>query len=106
MSWIALTDFVTAGPRRLLATFRYYLRYPIEARLPLVRTPALVVRGTRDALVPPSWATAAADLLPRGRLIQVPGATHVMNFHAPERLARIVRRYVGLPPARRAPGAS
>jgi pimeloyl-ACP methyl ester carboxylesterase len=96
MSWIALTDFVTAGPRRLLATFRYYLRYPIEARLPLVRTPALVVRGTRDALVPPSWATAAADLLPRGRLIQVPGAAHVMNFHAPERFARIVRRYVGL----------
>jgi pimeloyl-ACP methyl ester carboxylesterase len=45
-----------------------------------------------------AWARQAAELLPQGRLIEVAGAAHIMNFHAPERFARIVRRYVGLGP--------
>jgi 2-hydroxy-6-oxonona-2,4-dienedioate hydrolase len=99
MMWIALTDFLTAGPRRLRVTFKHYLDHPIEERLTRVAAPALVLRGAHDALVPPQWARTAAALLPRGRLVEVAGAAHVMNFHAPERFARVVRRYLGVAPA-------
>ena len=105
MSWIALSDFVRAGPRRLVVTLRHLLDHRVEERLPHVRLPALVLRGTRDPVVPRAWARWAADLLPQGRLIEVAGAAHIMNFHAPERFARIVRRYVGLGPVRPALGA-
>ena len=105
MSWIVLSDFFSAGPRRLAHTLRHLLRHPIENRLTEVGIPALVLRGTRDPVVPRAWASRAADLLPQGRLIEVAGAAHIMNFHAPERFARIVRRYVGLGPASPALGA-
>ena len=96
MGWIALSDFMRAGPHRLLLTLRHLLRHRIEERLTEVPIPALVLRGTRDPVVPRPWAQRAAHLLPQGRLIEVAGAAHVMNFHAPERFARVVRRYVGL----------
>jgi pimeloyl-ACP methyl ester carboxylesterase len=84
---------------------RHLLRHPIEERLSQVRMPALVLRGTHDPVVPRAWARRAAHLLPQGRLIEVAGAAHIMNFHAPERFARIVRRYVGLGPVSPALGA-
>lgn len=98
MSWIALSDFLSAGPPQLLLTLRHLLRHRVEDRLTQVRMPTLVLRGTRDPVVPRAWARRAADLLPQGRLIEVAGAAHIMNFHAPERFARVVRRYVGLGP--------
>jgi 2-hydroxy-6-oxonona-2,4-dienedioate hydrolase len=105
MGLIAVGDFLSAGPRRLLLTLRHLLRHPIEERLSQVRMPALVLRGTHDPVVPRAWARRAAHLLPQGRLIEVAGAAHIMNFHAPERFARIVRRYVGLGPVSPALGA-
>ena len=106
MSWIALSDFLRAGPRRLVLTLRHLLRHRVEDRLAQVHIPALVVRGMRDPVVPHAWARRAADLLPQGRLIEVAGAAHIMNFHAPQRLARIIRRYIGLPAASPKLGAS
>ena len=104
MSWIVLRDFASAGPRRLVSTLRHLLRHPMEDQLARVRVPALVLRGTRDPVVAGAWAARAAELLPRGRLIEVAGAAHITNFHAPERFARVVRRYVGS--ANRTPGPS
>jgi pimeloyl-ACP methyl ester carboxylesterase len=96
MTWIAFSDFLRAGPHRLLLTLRHLLRHPMEQQLARVRMPALVLRGTRDPVAPAPWARRAARLLPQGRLIEVAGAAHVMNFHAPERFARVVRRWLGL----------
>lgn len=89
MAPILLADYCRAGPRRALATFRVMLADRIERNLPLIHAPALVVRGRRDRIVPEAWAEQAASLLPRGRLIVVPGAGHAMNFHAPLELARV-----------------
>jgi 2-hydroxy-6-oxonona-2,4-dienedioate hydrolase len=97
---IAALDYLRAGPARVLTTFRRALAHPIEARLGDVRAPAVVVRGERDPVVPPRWAEAAARLLPRGRLLVVPGAAHAVNYSAGRRLARIVRVVAGLTAAR------
>jgi pimeloyl-ACP methyl ester carboxylesterase len=82
-------DYLTCGPRRLLVAFRHVLTDPVEDKLPHVPTTTVVVRGGRDPIVPHTWATEVAALLPRGRLVEVPGAGHALNFSAPEALARI-----------------
>ncbi|GAA2797856.1 alpha/beta hydrolase [Saccharopolyspora taberi] len=84
-------DYLDCGPRRLLATFRYLLDDPIERKLRHVRTPAVVVRGSRDPVAPRAWAQEVAAELPRGRYAEVPGAGHTLHFSAPAQLADIVR---------------
>jgi 2-hydroxy-6-oxonona-2,4-dienedioate hydrolase len=92
---IMLLDYLSAGLRRSLATFRYALEDRIEDKLPHLRVPTLVVRGERDPIVPQRWAERAARLLPEGRLVVVPGAAHTMNYAAPSELARVVRSFLG-----------
>jgi pimeloyl-ACP methyl ester carboxylesterase len=97
---IAVRDYAAAGPRRLLLTLRHTLSHRIEEQLPLITVPTLVVRGTRDAVVPHGWARRAASPVPRGRLLEVESGSDIMHFHAPDRLARVVRRFLQLPPDR------
>ncbi|WP_433271370.1 alpha/beta fold hydrolase [Actinosynnema sp. CS-041913] len=82
-------DYVDAGPRRVLGTFRHLLADPIERKLHHLRTPTVVVRGDRDPVVPRSWAREVVALLPDGRFAEVPGAGHTLNYSAPAELAGI-----------------
>ena len=88
-------DYVRAGPRRILATARHLLSDPIECKLPLVRSPAVVVRGERDPIVPRRWALEVTRLLPHGRFVEVPDAGHALNYSSPESLARIIHECLG-----------
>ncbi len=87
-------DYRDAGVRRVIATFGHALRDRIEDKLARLEVPTLVVRGARDPIVPQRWAEEAVRLLPRGRLIVVPGAAHTMCFTSPDALARVVRHFV------------
>jgi pimeloyl-ACP methyl ester carboxylesterase len=88
---IIASDYLRCGLRRYLATLHYKLADPIERKLPLVRSPAIVARGARDPIVPHEWAKEVAQLLPFGRLVEVPGAGHTLNYSAPDELAQITR---------------
>src|SRR5436190_22416974 len=83
-------DYRDAGVGRVIATFRHAVRDRIEDKLPRLDVPALVVRGTRDPIVPQRWAHEAARLLPQGRLVVVPGGAHTMTFTSPDALAAVV----------------
>jgi pimeloyl-ACP methyl ester carboxylesterase len=83
---IHVRDWIRAGPRQILGALHAAVDDRIEQKLPLVRAPALVVVGERDPLVPRPWAEQATALLPRGRLVVVPGASHAVNYSAPEAL--------------------
>jgi pimeloyl-ACP methyl ester carboxylesterase len=88
-SWSPLIrDYRDAGIRRLLGTLRGLLDDRIEAKLPQVRAPALVVRGARDPIVPQRWAEEAVRLLPDARLVVIPGAPHALNSNAMSDLGR------------------
>jgi 2-hydroxy-6-oxonona-2,4-dienedioate hydrolase len=71
-------------------TFRYALEDHIEDKLPRVRVPALVVRGSRDPIVPQRWAEEATYLLPEGRLVVISGMPHTLVYYAPRELAHVV----------------
>lgn len=90
---IATRDYLIAGPRRFVRTYRYVVEDPIEAKLARLRVPVLVVRGARDAIVGQAWAERAAALVPGGRLAVVPGAAHGLNYSHPAALAGLARAF-------------
>jgi pimeloyl-ACP methyl ester carboxylesterase len=95
---LLVRDYLVAGPLRTLQTLRYALADPVVEKLPKVAAPTLVVRGSRDPIAPPPWVEEMVRLLPRGRLVVIPGAAHVANYTAPEQLAAAVRAFLKDPP--------
>jgi pimeloyl-ACP methyl ester carboxylesterase len=90
---ILLRDVRDAGPHRVAGTLARALRDPIEYKLPLVRVPALVTRGSREPIVPAAWGLAATRLLPSGELAVVPGP-HNANYGAADHLAELVLAFL------------
>ena len=90
---ILFRDVRDAGPHRVAGTLAHALRDPIEDKLPLVRVPVLVTRGSREPIVPMAWAQAASRLLPFGELAVVPGP-HNANYGAADHLAELVLAFL------------
>jgi pimeloyl-ACP methyl ester carboxylesterase len=90
---ILVRDVRDAGPHRVVGTLTHALRDPIERKLPMVRVPALVTRGSREPIVPLAWAQAATRLLPFGELAMVPGP-HNANYGAAGHLAELVLAFL------------
>jgi 2-hydroxy-6-oxonona-2,4-dienedioate hydrolase len=76
--------------RPLLAMARSALRDRIEDRLPRITQRTVVVFGEDDGFIGRDWAEHAAGLLPRGRLIVVPGEPHAVHYTRPGLIADIV----------------
>lgn len=86
---LMIQDYRDAGFQRAFDVFRHMLTDHIEEKLPRIQAPALVVRGSRDPIVPQRWAEEVASLLPHGRLVVIPGAAHTINYSAPLELSRV-----------------
>ncbi|HEV7664459.1 MAG TPA: alpha/beta hydrolase [Chloroflexota bacterium] len=91
---VAIRDVLDMGPLRSYQTLRHMMRHHIESTLPLVAAPTLVVRGSRDSTVTREWAEQVVSLLPRGRLAEIPGAPHTINYNSPERTVALVNAFV------------
>jgi 2-hydroxy-6-oxonona-2,4-dienedioate hydrolase len=94
MAQISRQDYRKAGLRRAWKTLRLALGDRIEDKLPKIEVPTLVLVGSDDPLVPLAWAERAANLLPLGRLVVVPGVTHTMNYVAPDVFVRAIRPFL------------
>lgn len=91
--YICWRDYLDCGLGQVARSFRASLADHIEGNLPHIQAPALVVRGSRDPIVPQRWAEEATRLLPNGRLVVVPGAYHTVNFSSPLELVRVMRPF-------------
>ena len=87
---LAARDNAAAGIRPLLATARLALADRIEDRLPLIEQTTVVVWGEKDGFLSQAWVERVATLLPRGRLVAVPGESHAVHYTCPELIAEIV----------------
>ncbi len=91
---IIARDYRDCGVRRLVRTFRYAIDDRIEDKLPSMHLPTLVVRGSRDPIVPQAWAEEVTRRLPHGRLVIIPGFGHTLNYAAPDELVRVVHPFL------------
>lgn len=72
-------------PEAALAQVMAGLSFDVEARLPEINAPVLVIAGERDAVVPPRNAELLAAALPHATLHIIPGAGHLVNVEAADR---------------------
>jgi pimeloyl-ACP methyl ester carboxylesterase len=86
-------DLIDAGPWRAARSLKMALQDPVESKLPEVEAPALVIRGSRDQLVPSNWVERVAELIPEAELTSIRGG-HVPGPRAAARLASLIERFV------------
>lgn len=91
---VVLLDTFQMGLPRFVQTFRYALHDRIEEHLPQMHIPTLVVRGSRDTVIPQRWANEVTQLLSDGRLIVIEGAAHDTNYNSPQQLAQAVHQFL------------
>ncbi|MFF2849762.1 alpha/beta fold hydrolase [Streptomyces sp. NPDC058001] len=61
--------------------------------LPSFRYPALVVWASGDRVMPPEHGRRLAELLPHGRLVEVPDSYTLVPLDQPTELARLIREF-------------
>jgi pimeloyl-ACP methyl ester carboxylesterase len=99
LTWVR--DLLRAGPRRAWATLGVALDDAIEARLPEITAPVLVMRGRRDPLASHAWASEAARLA-GAPLVEVAHAAHGAHYDDPDAVARAILEWLRLDPPRAA----
>jgi hypothetical protein len=87
-------EYASAGIPRMVQQLRRTVDDPIEARLPKVQAPALVVRGQHDQTLSQPWAEEFTRLLPDGRLVVVEGAAHNVHYSAAHVTARLMHSFL------------
>lgn len=93
---VSIKDYRAAGLRRAWETMKLALTDKIEAKLPHIQAPTLVVRGAKDPVVPQRWAEEVTRLLPKGQLIVIPGCPHTINYSAPLEFVRVMKPFLQL----------
>jgi pimeloyl-ACP methyl ester carboxylesterase len=63
-------------------------------RLPSFDRPALVVWASEDRVMPPEHGRQLAELLPHGRLVEIPDSYTLIPLDQPARLAQSIREFV------------
>jgi len=83
-AWLSLPADVR---RRFLAGMQ---AMDYRAGLAGLKVPTTVVVGSRDLLTPPRLGRALAAAIPGARLVEVPGAGHMLPFEEPDLLADLI----------------
>jgi pimeloyl-ACP methyl ester carboxylesterase len=89
----------TAATARALLALSYQL--DVTDLLGAVRAPTLVVHRTGDRAAPVAQASALAEGIDGAQLVLLPGRSHIPYAGDRTELVRVVRRFLGLPVARR-----
>jgi len=64
-------------------------------RLGEIRSPALVITGSEDVIVPPVNSRIISELIPGSELVVIPGAGHGLMYQEPDRFCDSVLEFLG-----------
>lgn len=84
---IQAVEYFRTGPIRTYREFRSGQRFDLRAALADVDAPVVLVRGSRDTIVPRRWLDELARHQPRARVVEVEGAPHCANYTSPAVIA-------------------
>lgn len=106
-NWAVLKDYLRTGPRWYLRTVPFMLSYRTEDSVRQLQVPLLVVRGARDPIATRRWSQQLCQAAPDARLVEVPGAAHVvMHTHPDDVAALLLTQGRGSRAAASGPGAA
>jgi pimeloyl-ACP methyl ester carboxylesterase len=91
---IVFGDYLRCGPRRYLVELGAMMAYPTEQRIGSVQAPVLVIRGAHDPIARSPWCRLLTDRARDGRLVEIPGAPHVVQESAPRRVLDAISSFV------------
>ncbi len=74
----------------LRAQWAALMSYDSWERLPLITSPALILQGDSDPLVPPENADVLGVRIPDARVVHIPGAAHGVAFEAADRVNELL----------------
>ncbi|MFL5799769.1 MAG: alpha/beta fold hydrolase [Actinomycetota bacterium] len=87
-------DMAASVPPAVRAdTFRAMTGFDLRPRLREVRTPSLLMIGTRDRLVSAAEVRTLGPLIPGARIEEFPGAGHALFLEQHERFTALVRQF-------------
>jgi pimeloyl-ACP methyl ester carboxylesterase len=66
----------------------------VTERLRTFDRPALVVWATEDRMMPPDHGRRLAELLPKGRLVEIPDSYTLVPQDQPAELTRVLREFL------------
>jgi len=58
------------------------------------RLPSLVVRGSTDPIATRRWVNEMVALLPSGRMAEIEGTGHAVNYSAPEKFVVLIESFL------------
>ena len=71
-----------------------HLMLDVAAHLPSFERPALVVWASQDRVMPSEHGGRLAELLPRGRLVEIPDSYTLIPLDQPTRLAEAIQQLI------------
>ena len=80
---VALADYARRGPLHILRAARSMMGHPMIERLAEVSMPVVIVRGSLDPICGQRWAESLAGAPADGRLVNVHGAAHAVEWSHP-----------------------
>jgi 2-hydroxy-6-oxonona-2,4-dienedioate hydrolase len=88
-----LKDYWRIGSR-FLPELRHMLAYPIEAKLPEIGVPVMLIRGEHDFIAPQAWLDEAARLLRSSSRVTIPYWGHAVQFSGAEQVTGAMRCFL------------
>jgi 3-oxoadipate enol-lactonase len=90
-----LARFAAQDAQAYALSINGILEADASADLAKVRSPALVVAGAHDVLLPPEQARAVHALLPGARFVLMDDAAHFAPYQKPQQFAALVQAFLG-----------
>lgn len=87
-------DALAASPGIYLAFSRAVTRWNVEAELPSLKIPIILVWGRKDRIMPPSIGHRYLRLIPQCEMLLVPDAGHSPHLERPNAFASVVNLFV------------
>ena len=87
---LAAAELARMGPLRMVALLRRSFQDPVDAKLPELGCPTVLVRGERDRVAPAAWLVGMARRIPDARIVTVAGSSHTLVYTDPRTLAELV----------------
>lgn len=88
-----IKDYLRIGAR-IFPELRSMLAYPIEAKLPRIRVPVMLMRGKHDAIAPQAWLDEAARLLRAAPAVVIPRWSHAVHYSDAAGVAEAMRPFL------------